>query len=112
MTIKQAKDELAGVSMWAQRLEISQQAGAALNKIGADGGEIEREGAAETARKVIEAVRKMLKCKPDEARLLLIRYVDRTPYERLSTHPEAEGISQRNAERILARAIESYAANN
>lgn len=112
MTIKEAKEELNAVSMWAQRLETAKQARAALDRIGTDGAEIEKESAADTARKVIEAVRKMLKCKPEEARLLLIRYIDRTPYEQISAHPEAAGLSRRNAERILARAIESYAANN
>lgn len=107
--VSETKEWLRRVADWRDEVKTINRAGDSLSRLGIDEkgfveGELER-----TATETTEAVRTMLRLRPDEAQVLIARYVDGQPYETLNEHEGLRGMSQSTAWRLLARATEHLA---
>lgn len=110
MTITQAKRRLKEVSQYREKIRAVMETKKAMKKAGfANAEETARQAIDDIEAEVAGEVRTMLLLPPDESRTLIARYINCTPYVDLSRDDLLAGMTQRTAERILARAVEHYA---
>ena len=112
MLIAEAKRYLKEISEFREMLTAAAEARRLMEAKGLPYATETEEAAVElVGRKVADAVRRILELPPDEARVLLARYINGTPYALLSEDELLAGMTQRTAERLLARAVERFAEN-
>lgn len=110
MTITQAKRRLKEVSLYREKIRAAADTEQIMKKAGfSNAEETTRQAIDDIEAEVAEEVRTMLLLPPDESRTLIARYINGTPYSDLSSDDLLAGMTQRTAERILARAVEHYA---
>ena len=109
MTIAEVKKYLKEVSAYGEQIRAAKDAEAVLRKMGLRKSDaITEEAIKEANERVRQAGLMMLRLPPEESRVLIARYVHGTPYVDLSEDELLAGMTQRTAERILARAVEHF----
>lgn len=110
MTLTDAKRLLKRTAELGERIRATQDAKEDLSTDWLpEISEVADESIKEMRREVVEVVKTMLKLPPDECRVLIARYVKGTPYAMLARDDLLAGMTQRTAERVLARATERFA---